>query len=367
MKTIEQLLTPLIKEDIQYLLNLENRETKYTLLLTDNLNSQSKNNDKYDIQAVTQSGQGSLTQIPGTKAVQTPLQLIFQIPAYYQKDFIKIINTYILATNAVWSSVTDDLEDNDVATEEVYQYRLVWRAPIINGSPYNIQVKSDEFDSESLSVVQLILTGEVIHTSSFAMDDEDFYIFLEDVELEVNDWNSSDETTYNSTSEDMKESIINTESFPSVPSGYPAANYPVGYMLKVSDGSLPESVVYYIIELETVIQDTYVKIEGITSESEPLGPVINQTNLIDQYNTQKDVAGDNQTLNLTLAIQTSNILHERLLRLYYESRTSTSFDVLVKRVRKSLSIVQSGIEMTMTLNRYKQNGFEYLTLTLNRK
>lgn len=296
MKTIEQLLQPLIKTDIQYLLNKENTDNHYTLALTNNFNTQSKDNDRYDIQAITQSGQGVLTQLPNTKAVQTPLQLIFQIPVNYQKRFIKILNKYILTTNAVWSEVIDDLEDDELSTEEKYQYRLVWKAPIISGTPFDIQVKSEneELDSESVNMIQVILMGDVTHTSSFAMDDETLYLWSE------------------------------TES-------------------------------------------NYLKIEGITAENEPLSPTINQTQLVDSYQTKKDVNGDSQVLNLTLAVQTSNLLHKELIELYYnENRNNISFDSKLKRVRKSI-VLDKTYDVIISLNRYKQNGFEYLQLTITRK
>lgn len=294
MKTIEQLMQPIIKTDIQYLLDRENTVNKYNLLLTNNFNIQSKNNDQYDIQAITQAGQGTLTQIPGAKAVQTPFQIIFQIPVNYGDRFIKILNTYILAVNAVWSEVTDDLDDDDTATEETYQYRLVWRSPIISGSPYDIQVKSEQYESESISVVQIVLSGDVTHTSTFKMDDEELYLKM---------------------------------------------------------GAMTE----------------YEKIIGITSEAEPLSPTINQTNLMEVYNTKKDVNGDSQNLQVTVAVQLTNPLHEKLMRLYYDDRTSDSFDGQLKRIRKSLNINQEGINVLINLNRYKQNGFEYLQINLVRK
>lgn len=296
MKTIEQLLKPVICEDIQYLLNLENRKTKYNLLLTENFNMQNRTNTEYTIQAITQSGQGALTQIPNVKAVQTPLSIVFQIPVNYQREFIKILNTYILATNAVWSDVTDDLEDDDVLTSETYQYRLIWKAPIVSGSPYNIQVKSDKYDAESLSVVQIVLVGEVTHTSSFAMNDEQLYL-----------------------------------------------------------------------EIQVEGENEYVLIEGIVNETEQLAPTINQTELMEQYLPEKDVAGDTQPLNITIAVQTSNPLHEYLMRLFYKSRTNSSFDIRMKRIRRSLSITQINLPMIMSLSRYVQNGFEYLTITLNKR
>lgn len=292
MKTIEQLLQPIIKGDIQYLLDRENTANIYNLLLTENFNMQSKDNDRYDIQAITQSGQGTLTQIPGAKAIQTPFQVIFQIPLNYQQSFIKIINTYILASNAVWSEVIDDLDDDDVATEERYQYKLVWKSPIVNAAPFSVQVKSDEYEAESIDMIQVVLSGDVTHTSSFAMDDETFYLWLDS-------------------------------------------------------------------------QADYVKIQGITGENEPLNPTINQTQLIGDYNTKKDVNGDSQVLNLTLAVQTSNVLHKELIELYYATRTNTTFNSKLKRVRKSLNVDKID-DVIIGLNRYKQNGFEYLQLTITR-
>jgi len=367
MKTIEQLLRPVIKTDIQYLLNLENKEDKYTLLLTENFNMQNKMNTEYTIQAITQSGQGALTQLPNVKAVQTPLSIVFQIPVNYQRDFIKVLNTYILATNAVWSQVIDDLEDNDALTQEAYQYRLIWRSPIVSGSPYDIQVKSDKYDADSISVIQIVLVGEVIHTSSFAMNDEELYLFCEDVDTYVNAWKSSNESAYNAAEEDMKSTVVNLDTYPAIPTGYEAANYELGHVLRVSNGILPEEFTYYSVGQNIITTDRYVLIEGIVSENEPLSPIINQTELVEQYLPEKDISGDSQTLNLSLAVQTSNPLHEKLLRLYYSNRTSTSFDIKMKRVRKSLSITQTDIDMIMSLNRSIQNGFEYLGLTLTRK
>lgn len=372
MKTIEQLLKPVIEGDINYLLGTKNKTELYELELSENMSLQSMTSTKYNIQSIIKFGQGLLTQIPGSKAVQTPLQLIFQVPINFKSEFIKIINTYILSSNAVWSEVTDDLEDDDLTTSETYQYRLVWHSPSINDNSFQVFVKSeDEFlDKESIEMVHVVLTGDVTSTSSYAMDDEELYLWVENgVESTENEWQNSNAAYYESQPTENRESVVASDPFDlSVPTGYDPESYAVGYALKVSDGSVPESAKYYVIGLNDIMIDGYVKIQGITAESEPLQPTINQTQVIDSRNPVIDINGDSQVLNITIAIQTSNILHKKLINMYLsDSRTNASFDILFKRVRKSLGVTKSDIECTMSLNRYKQNGFEYIQLTLARK
>jgi hypothetical protein len=305
MRTIEQLLKPIIQEDINYLLNLNQKTLEYNLTIGEGLSIQENLDTIDNIRAAIKFGQGLLTQIPNAKAVQTPLQIIFQIPLNLKNDFIKIINNYILASNAVWSEVTDDLEDDDLSTQETYQYKLVWKSPITNDTSYDVVLKSKDvnFNHESVEMIQVILFGDVTSTSSFAMNDEELYLYFPDIE--VNDGGGAD-----------------------------------GYAI----------------------------IQGITAENESLQSTVNQTQLISERNPKKDTNGDSQSLNLTLAIQTKNELHKKLLEMYYsDTRDNSSFDIKMKRYRKSLSLIKTDINCKMSLNRYIQNGFEYIQVTLTRE
>jgi hypothetical protein len=219
-------------------------------------------------------------------------------------------------------------------------------------------------------MIHVILTGDVTSTSSFAMDDEELYLWLEDaVDSTEKAWLASDSSYWDSQLESNRDTHIASDPADlSVPSSYDPDTYDEGFALKVTDGAVPETAEYYILGLNDIVVDGYVQIQGITAESEPLQPTLNQTQIISQRNPSMDVNGDSQVLNVTVAVQTSNILHRRLIELFYSNaRTNATYDMTVKRVRKSIGITRTGVEYTMSLNRYKQNGFEYLQITLSRK
>jgi hypothetical protein len=235
-----------------------------------------------------------------------------------------------------------------------------------------VSVKSidSNFDNESIEMVHVILIGDVTSTSSFAMDDEELYLWLEDaVDSTEKAWLSSDSSYWDLQLESNRDTHIASDPADlSAPSSYDPDTYDEGFALKVTDGAVPETAEYYILGLNDIVIDGYVQIQGITAESEPLQPTLNQTQIISQRNPSIDVNGDSQVLNVTVAVQTSNILHRRLIELFYSNaRTNATYDMTVKRVRKSIGITRTGVEYTMSLNRYKQNGFEYLQITLSRK
>jgi len=359
MKTIEQLLKPIISADIQYLLNEQIKVKDFTLQLTNDFNMASKVNDKYIIQAILKTGQGTRSTIKGITANQAPMSIVFQVPLNNVQEFLALLNKYCLATNAYWAEVTDDMQDEDTSTSIEYQYQFAWGVAIPNQIPYDITVKAeDKVKSESIEVEQIVLTGQVTYTSSIKMDDEEYYLYLTGaVPTNVKSLLDSTVEYYQSQGEAYKEEI-GIEELP-----LDLTNYSIGFAIKVNDESTTD---YYIVGYTTTLADGYVKIEGIVSDTEDLAPTVNSTTLLSQYQPEKDVSGDTQSLQITIAVMTSNTLHQRLLQLFYTSRTGSSFDFKIRQTRASMSIDTDDIDVIIAINKFKQNGFEYLRITITR-
>jgi len=72
MKTIEQLLKPIIKGDLQELLDQAGIEgDKYTLKLTNDLRQQQISDDRFTISAIFKTGAGTRSDIPGLNAIES--------------------------------------------------------------------------------------------------------------------------------------------------------------------------------------------------------------------------------------------------------------------------------------------------------
>lgn len=433
MKTIEQLLKPVIAADIQSLLNELDRVNTITLNLTNDFNIQSKDITKNDIQAIIKTGAGTRSTIKGVSAVQTPITIMFQVPMNRTQELLGILNTYCQATNGYTSVVVDDMQDDNAQTSLTYQYSFSWGIAIPNATPYKLTVKSEEenIENESIDAQLIMLSGQITYTSSMQMDDEEFYLYVEEgVEGTVHSWTEVDEEYYEDQAVELREEMEYSE-FSETPSDYEIgytfkltlaiplrsitkAEYDAGtfkFQVTTNPGETVTDVMSAIETQEpqlygdiqegmhgndnTVIRadsgegysywtvrhddiyltktisngyvDGYVKIEGIITNNESLTPTINSTSLMEQYKPALNVVGDTQQLVIQIAVMTSNKLHAFLLNKFYTVRTGTSFDVTMKQTRESLNVDLEDIAAKVVLSLTKQNGFEYLTITITKE
>lgn len=122
-------------------------------------------------------------------------------------------------------------------------------------------------------------------------------------------------------------------------------------------------------ELFFSISGVYKKLYGIVSFEENLLPSVQITPLVTAYKPQIDVNGDSQAIGVTITVIPTDPVHDWLIGLYFlSSRTSASFDAIMQQKKRSLSVDQSGIAVVISgLRRFVQNGYTYLTFSINRK
>jgi len=179
-KTIEQLLKPIIKADLQSLLDQAGIESdKYTLKLTNDLRRQQLSDDRFTISAIIKTGSGTRSDIPGLNAIESSIMILFQLDANYIQRFISILNTYCQLTNSYKATVTDDMADDPMTPAVTYEYQFKWGLAVPNGTPYDVSVKVTNepgITQESIQMEQVILTGSVIYSDVLKLDDEESYI-----------------------------------------------------------------------------------------------------------------------------------------------------------------------------------------------
>lgn len=122
-------------------------------------------------------------------------------------------------------------------------------------------------------------------------------------------------------------------------------------------------------ELFFLIGGVYKKLYGTVSFEENLSPSVQVTPLVNSYKPKIDINGDSQSVGVTVTVIPGDPVHDWLIGLYFVSaRTSSSFDATVEQKKRSLAVDQSGLSVVLSgFRRYVQNGYTYLTFTINRK
>jgi hypothetical protein len=200
-KTIEQLLKPIIKADLQSLLDQAGIESdKYTLKLTNDLRRQQLSDDRFTISAIIKTGSGTRSDIPGLNAIESSIMILFQLDANYIQRFISILNTYCQLTNSYKATVTDDMADDPMTPAVTYEYQFKWGLAVPNGTPYDVSVKVTNepgITQETIQMEQVVLTGSVIYSDVLKLDDEEIFIEVPGTERgQLNKWADSGSATF---------------------------------------------------------------------------------------------------------------------------------------------------------------------------
>lgn len=360
MKTIEQLLKPVIKGDLQALLTSAGVEgDTYTLKLTNDFRHEEPSDDRFTIAGLIRTGDGTRTSVPGINALQSTIQIVLRVDVNYTQKLLSILNQFCRLTNANKYTVTDEQPEDPLAEILTYEYSINWNVPIPSGTQSDVVVKSNEpgIKSETISVEHVIVTGTLTYSDSLKLDDEEVF-FKINVPMLIQEWIDSDEAYWNSMSEDMRGTAEGTTP--------PAENYADGFAMRIFyDGWGYE---YIKKRTRNTTALTYTKLLGITASAEDLTPSIETVNLIEEERMEINIIGDAQSMSIAVVRIPGDYVHDWLLRKMYEVRSETSFDAVMKHVVHSLDIEQSDIDVIISnVKKIKQAGFEYISFSLTRK
>ena len=243
---------------------------------------------------------------------------------------------------------------------------MFWNTPIASGAPYSVDFKSNKvgINRESANVVLVVLTGSVLYSSKQTLDDRKLYIEIP-VPTPLNDWTSSDVTYWNA------QAVSNRDSFSDAgedPDDYAlASTKPLGFALRVTDGTIPVEYTYYKVTAPTSPDvDTYVELLGITSYAEEFQPVHAGNQPANALATSLYFESYTINYQVQFAWNKDNLLHNFFVKKTHQAISSTSADVEARFVITSLSISDDATCKIANLRITGKPGFETIALTLVR-
>lgn len=346
--TIEQLLKPIIKADIQSLLTAyaTNSATElYTLKLTNDIRHQDKNDSLFTISSIITTGDDRPSGTKDVMAWNKSLMLIFRVDVNYIQQFAGIIKDYCDATWDRVSSVTDTRDTQPSDSDITYQYRFTWQSAKPQGEPYSIVVKanSSEYNEQSIMVREFVVIGSIFYSSNLPMEDSTFSIYLEngtEPDPSTNTWENSTEEVWNATDESNRLSISvnDVAAYLAWAFAHPATGYDTYTALRVF--FVDTSLYYYKLAVASGTMPTYAYIPllGRIKGQSNLAPAFTPTKLVEQTIPKYDLDAVGRTKAFSVQRILNNVLHDHLLNLYYSSDSATMFDCVVKMTVASLSI-----------------------------
>ena len=350
--TIEQLLKPIIKADIQSLLTAyatNSTTEEYTLKVANDIRHQDKMDDMFSISAVITTGDDRPNGTKDIMAWNKSLMMIFRVPVNYIQEFAGLIKDYCDATWDRVSTATDTRNTEPTQADIAYQYRFTWQSAKPQGEPYSIVVKAlpnSDYKEESIMVREFVVIGSMFYSSNVPMDDQTFSLELQngtEPDLDTRVWLSAVEDDWNEAVGVLKLSNIyqtNLSMLASWLSVHPATDYPVGTVLKAT---LTESstVVYKIVGTTgTQPHYEYYPLLGRIKGQAAIQPAFNPTKLVDQDTPEYDLDAVARTKGFSVYRILGDVLHNHLLNLFYTSDTATKFDCKIKMTVTSLSITK---------------------------
>ena len=174
MKTIEQLLKPIIKGDLQALLTAACAQgDAYTLKLTNDFRHEQPTDDRFTIAGIIRTGDGTRTSVPGINALQSTIQMIFRVDVNFTQKLLSVLNQYCRLTNATKYTVTDEQAEDPLAEILNYEYSISWNLPIPSGTVNDVVVKANEpgITSETIQTEHVIITGVLTYSDDLKLYD----------------------------------------------------------------------------------------------------------------------------------------------------------------------------------------------------
>lgn len=350
--TLEQLLKPTIKTDIQSLLTAysTNSATElYTLKLTNDVRYQDKIDNRFTISAIIQTGDDRPTGTKDVMAWNKALMMIFRVDVNYVQQFAGLIRDYCTITQDRVATVTDTRDVEPSESDITYQYRVSWQSAKPQGEPYSIIVKAQDnqaYAEESIMVREFVVIGSIFYSTNIPMEDSSFSIYLQngtEPDLDTRVWLNAVEDDWNEAVGELKLSNIyqaNSSMLTTWLSVHPATNYPVGTVLKVT--LTESSTIVYKMVLTTGTQPhfEYYPLLGRIKGQANIQPAFTPTKIVGQDIPKYDLDAVSRTKAFSVQRILNDVVHNYLLSLYYSSDTATKFDCKIKLTVTSLSIAK---------------------------
>lgn len=350
--TLEQLLKPTIKTDIQSLLTAysANSATEhYTLKLSNDLRHQDKTDDRFTISAIIQTGDDRPTGTKDVMAWNKALMMIFRVDVNYVQQFAGMIRDYCTITQDRVATATDTRDTEPSESDITYQYRISWQSAKPQGEPYSIIVKAQNnqtYNEESIMVREFVVIGSIFYSTNIPMEDSSFSIKLltgAAPNQATNTWQTTTEAIWNETSEVLKVSkyVESLSSLITLLSVYPATVYAPYTCLKITVAEASTYVVYELaVASGTLPVYSYVPLLGRIKGQANIQPAFTPTKIVGEDVPKYDLDAVTRTKVFSVQRILNDVVHDYLLNLYYSSDTATKFDCRIKLTVTSLSIAK---------------------------
>lgn len=349
--TIEQLLKPVIKEDIQSLLSAyaaNSNTEEYSLKVANDIRHQDKEDNMFTISSVITTGDDRPNGTKDVMAWNKSLMMIFRVPVNYIQEFAGIIKDYCDATWDRVSTVTDTRDTEPAEADIAYQYRFTWLSAKPQGEPYSTIVKAlpgNDYTEESLMVREFVVIGSMFYSSNVPMDDQAFSVALQTgttPDPDTNTWATSDVSTYESTDEllRVKKTVNGLLDIHALLVSFPATGYVPYTCMRIFVVDLSSYVYKIAIAASTKPTYEYIPLLGRFDDQAVIQPAFTPTKLVDQDTPEYDLDAVNRSKSFSVYRILNDVLHNHLLSLFYTSDTASKFDCIIKMTVASLSITK---------------------------
>lgn len=345
LKTIEQLLKPIIQQTIQTLLTGYSENTGsslYTLKMANNLRFFDKNDTAKVIPAIIQGGTQKRSTTRDLLEWQKTFAINFRVEVNYLQEVMAILETYMMATNRYVSEVTDTRDHEPIESDVVYKYYFVWDFANKSGDPVFDEVKADSnnegIERETRQFQYVYLSGSVYYSVGAPIDDHRFGIYLlSGTAPGPNKWSGVSESDYNAATTKLDFGIAIDELTVELPDATEYVTYSVGRVYLTTE----EEYRYFKAVPDGVVDVyEYVPLLGKVQNQTQLQPSFNVTPLVNQGFPEYGLIASSFTKTYTVGRILGNVLHDFLMRKYFEGDTETKYDCQVEIKIISLNITK---------------------------
>lgn len=349
-KTIEQLLKPVIAASIQSLLtaHAENTTTEeYTLKLANDIRHQDKEDNKFTIPAVIQTGDDRPTGTKDVMAWNKSIMIVCRIDVNYVQNFGAVIKTFADETFDRVYEVTDSRDSEPAESDITYQYRFVWSSAKPQGEPRSVSVKAatanSEYTKESIQVVDFVIVGSILYSSNLPMEDQAFYLNIQTgtaPDETTNTWNNSTIEIYEGTDPSLQvdKSVNSIADVAALLVTFPATGYAPYTCMRIFLVDTSTYVYKLAVASGTKPVLSYVPLLGRIKSNKNIQPVFNVSKLAEETEKEYDLDSVGKVKTLTIQRILDDLLHNYLVLMYYTVDTATKFDCQVRMTVSSLSI-----------------------------
>ncbi|MDP3129763.1 MAG: hypothetical protein Q8N15_00365 [Bacillota bacterium] len=303
MKTIEQLMKPVILADLQYLINLIPATEQPELKLTNDLRHAEATDTEKTIAALMMTGR-PVRSNQAVHAINVPLTMMFRVSSGRLQKLLRLLNQYCVATNTYKSTVIDQREDESTELPITYQYRLFWDGPTPTGAVYPVRVavfNNTAIKSDSADMQLVIMTGSITYTKDLALDEESRFLR---VPLDA-------EGKYAST-----------------------------------NGTL-----------------NYVEIAGVGEVSGEIAAALDATSLVEEFKASMAVAGDSEGFSIQFVRIAGNPAHDMIMDLWYKARAIGTMRMQMKFTNSELVKTEYRDVIVTNVKKIERGGFLYVTVS----